>query len=107
MSVEEIKEFMEEQRKRFSSFGSDDDYDDYYDNDAEIDYGDDPNDEDDATQPTSTSVATPSRVLQAMPSPSHQTQVFQLISFGAVRIQSCTFGIQKQLLEMIFNSKSI
>ena len=72
MSVEEIKEFMEEQRKRFSGsgFGSDDDYDDYYDNDAEIDYGDDPNDEDDAVTPSQ-----PSRIQQVLSSPSHQIQV--------------------------------
>ena len=68
MSVEEIKEFMEEQRKRFSDLGSDDDYDDYYDNDAEIDYGDDPNDEEDA--------APVSRVHhQVLSSPTHQIQV--------------------------------
>ena len=70
MSVEEIKEFMEEQRKRFSGYGSDDDYDDYYDNDAEIDYGDDPNDEDDAVPSSQTS-----RVHQVLSSPSHQIQV--------------------------------
>jgi hypothetical protein len=45
--VDEIKEFMEEQRKRLASYGGDDDDDDdYFDNDAEMDYGDDPNDDD-------------------------------------------------------------
>ena len=50
MSVEEMKEFMDEQRKRFATLNDndDDDDDDYYDNDAEMDYGDDPNDEEDA-----------------------------------------------------------
>lgn len=46
MSVEEMKEFMDEQRKRYATLGDDiDDDDDYYDNDAEMDYGDDPNDD--------------------------------------------------------------
>jgi len=41
-----MKEFMDEQRKRYATLGDDiDDDDDYYDNDAEMDYGDDPNDD--------------------------------------------------------------
>ena len=59
-----MKEFMDEQRKRFATLNDDYD-DDYYDNDAEMDYGDDPNDEEDAISqlPSSHHVATsPHRV---------------------------------------------
>ena len=38
MNIDEIKEFMEEQRNRNNAFNDEDDDDDYYDNDAGLDY---------------------------------------------------------------------
>ena len=60
-----MKEFMDEQRKRFATLNdNDDDDDDYYDNDAEMDYGDDPNDDEDAISqlPSHHVAASPHRV---------------------------------------------
>ena len=81
MTVQEMKEFMEEQRKRFAAAGSDDDYDDdYFDNDAEMDYGDDPNDDEEAIQSSPTAATQSiSRGQQIISSPSHQIQVQNLL----------------------------
>jgi hypothetical protein len=51
MSVEELREFMAEQRKRLQAIGDDDDADDYFDNDAGLDYDDDHGDDDEDESP--------------------------------------------------------
>ncbi len=73
MSVEEIREFMEEQRKRLGDDGMDDD--DYYDNDAGMADDDYPEEEDEEVRSPSSAAATPSKPIlkqerrEELPSP--------------------------------------
>ncbi len=61
MTVEEMREFMEEQRKRLSQLGEEDDDDDYYDNDAGLPDDDYPEEDDIAATPSSE--ASPARPI--------------------------------------------